>query len=133
MGKRINSRKKGAAGELEWSHFLKEKGFTARRTQQFSGIGNRMFGGEAGDSDVICQELDAYHFEVKRVELININKAMKQAIRDSETKNRKPIVAHRKNHCEWLCTMKAEDLITILKEAYERGKGEVAPVQESSD
>lgn len=33
----INSKRKGKVGELEVVNLLKEKGLTARRTQQFSG------------------------------------------------------------------------------------------------
>ena len=55
----INSKRKGKVGELEVVNLLKEKGLTARRTQQFSGKAD-------GTSDVICEELKNFHIEVKR-------------------------------------------------------------------
>lgn len=41
---------------------------------------------------------------------------MTQAVRDSHGKEI-PIVAHRKNHTEWLITMKAEDWFKLYNEA----------------
>lgn len=73
----INSKRKGKVGELEVVNLLKEKGLTARRTQQFSGKAD-------GTSDVLCEELKNFHIEVKRDEHLNIEKAMQQSIRDSE-------------------------------------------------
>ena len=60
--------------------------------------------------------LPGVHVEVKRVERLNIEDAMSQARRDSQRSGRVPIVAHRKNHCEWLITMTAEDWFEMLKE-----------------
>ena len=94
-----NSRAKGAAGERELANKLKEYGYTARRTQQFCG--------KAGDSDVVCTELDDYHIEVKRVERLNIDNAMDQSLRDCHDKT--PIVVHRRNKKPWLVTMYLED------------------------
>lgn len=73
----INSKRKGKVGELEVVNLLKEKGLTARRTQQFSGKAD-------GTSDVLCEELTNFHIEVKRDEHLNIEKALQQSIRDSE-------------------------------------------------
>ena len=94
-----NSRAKGAAGERELANKLKEYGYTARRTQQFCG--------KAGDSDVVCEELDQYHIEVKRVERLNIDKAMEQSLNDCKDKT--PIVVHRRNKKPWMVTMYLED------------------------
>jgi len=81
----INSRQKGAAGEREWAKLCREQGFEdARRGQQFSGIEGK---------DVVG--LPDIHVEVKRVERLNISKAMEQAIEDSKD-TEIPIVAHRK-------------------------------------
>lgn len=76
----INSKRKGKVGELEVVNLLKEKGLTARRTQQFSGKAD-------GTSDVLCEELSNFHIEVKRDEHLNIEKALQQSIRDSEIEN----------------------------------------------
>lgn len=101
-----NSKRKGKIGELEWANFLKDHGFEdARRTQQYSGVG--------GTGDVIG--LDGHHCEVKRVEKLNLLKAMQQAQRDSEGTDNIPIVAHRRNRGEWLVTLRAEDYLELLK------------------
>lgn len=95
----MNSKAKGKRGELEFAALCREHGYDCRRTAQY--CGNT---GEAAD----VVGLPGIHVEVKRVERLNIDDAMAQAIRDS--KGLKPvIVAHRKNNCEWLITMRAED------------------------
>lgn len=103
----INSKKKGARGELEFCKFLHQFGFTARRGVQYSG-------GE--DSPDIVTDIPWIHWEIKRVEKLQLSKAMKQAIEDAGKKM--PIVAHRKNNEEWLVTLRAEDLITIIDGDY---------------
>jgi Holliday junction resolvase len=100
-----NSKAKGSAGERELAAKLREHGYTARRTQQFCGA--------AGDSDVVCSELANYHIECKRVERLNVDAAMDQALRDCN--DRTPIVAHRRNHRPWLVTMYLEDFLKLQK------------------
>lgn len=90
---------------MEWRNVLINAGFEARRGQQFSG--------GADSPDVICPALGAYHFEVKRVEALQIGKAMAQAVGDAGHKT--PIVAHKKNREGWLVTMRAEDWLAIIK------------------
>lgn len=99
----MNSKRKGAAGEREFSSVCRKYGYEARRGQQYSGLG--------GD-DVIG--LPGIHIEVKRVERLNLQAAMEQSIRDS--RGNIPIVAHRKNRGEWLITMKAEDWFPMFQE-----------------
>jgi Holliday junction resolvase len=101
----INSRDKGKNGERELSNLLKEQGFETRRGQQFCGT--------SGDADVVG--LDGIHIEVKRVEALNVDKAMEQAIRDHK-EGTKPTVFHRKNRKPWLVTMLLDDWITLYKE-----------------
>lgn len=96
----MNSRNKGKRGELEVAHLLQEHGCDARRGQQFSGAN--------GDADVVG--LPGYHIEVKRVEKLNIDNAMKQSIRDAR-EGEIPIVIHRKNHEPWKVTQLFEDWI----------------------
>lgn len=102
----INSRAKGARGERQWRDFLRESGFDARRGQQFCG--------SPDSPDVVCKALP-FHFEVKCVQALNIDKAMLQAIKDSS--GRPPVVAHRKDHCDWMITMKAQDWMELVKMA----------------
>jgi Holliday junction resolvase len=103
----INSRDKGARGEREWAKVCTRNGFDAKRGRQYCG---------GPDSpDVICPDLCDFHFEVKRVERLNLYDALGQARRDAGDKV--PVVAHRKNHSEWLVTMPAEDWFNLVREA----------------
>jgi Holliday junction resolvase len=103
-----NSKAKGGRGEREWAEFLRDRGLSAHRGQQFAG------GVES--PDVVCKDLPLIHFEVKRVERLNIHDAMTQAIRDAEWKM--PVVAHRKNRQEWLVTMRAEDWVRLVSSEF---------------
>lgn len=102
----INSRAKGAGGEREFSNFLNSHGFTARRTQQFCGRG-------PDASDLICEELSNFHFEVKRTEKFHLYKAMAQAINDSKGK-KIPVVAHRQNQQEWVAVIPVKELLKLI-------------------
>jgi Holliday junction resolvase len=105
-----NSRQKGARGEREWRDQLRAAGYTARRGQQFSG--------GTDSPDVICEELGAViHFEVKRVESLNVHRAMEQADNDADGKI--PVVAHKRNGAPWLVTMPAEAFFEILRDGIE--------------
>ncbi len=103
----INSKRKGKTGELELAHKLGEYGFKCRRTQQYAGK-------VENSADVIG--LPFIHCEVKRVEQLNIDKAMEQAVRDSKTGL--PAVFHRKNHKDWLVTMRLDDFMKVYGEYY---------------
>jgi Holliday junction resolvase len=92
----INSLRKGKAGEREFANLCKQHGFDARRGQQYSGIEGKDIVGLAG-----------VHVEVKRVERLNVSKAMDQAHKDAKC-GEVPIVAHRKNREPWFITMPAE-------------------------
>ena len=105
----INSKRKGAKGEVELAHKLEEYGFNTRRSVQYNG--------KNGQADVIG--LPHIHVEVKRVEKLNIHDAIAQAIRDAKNGNL-PAVFHRKNRCNWLVTMELDDFMKIYK-AYEEG------------
>ena len=108
MAKKINSKQKGKAGELEFSNLCKEHGFDTRRSQQYCGINN--------DADVVG--LEGLHIEVKRVERINIDDAMDQAIRDKKD-DEIAIIAHRKNRKPWKVTMLFDDWIRFYKKFIE--------------
>lgn len=104
----INSKNKGKQGELEVVHKLKDYGFLdVRRSQQFAGVN--------GDSDVVG--LDGIHIEVKRVEKLNIEKAMQQAKEDSKHTTNTPTVFHRRNREDWKVTMYLDDWIELYKKA----------------
>lgn len=101
-----NSRRKGAEGEREIANILKNHGYDARRGQQYSGAN--------GDADVVG--LPGIHIEVKRVEALNIDKAMEQAERDARP-GEIPTVWHRKNEKKWKVTLGIEDFIELYKQA----------------
>lgn len=109
----MNSKQKGARGEREWASFCRDQGYDCRRTAQYCG--------NTGDaSDVVG--LPGVHIEVKRVEALNLDKAMSQAIHDSKGQ-KMPIVAHRKNNAGWMVTMQAGDWFALYRE-WEAGNGE---------
>ena len=99
----INSRDKGKRGELEFAKLCQKHGYTdSRRGQQYSGIEGE---------DVVG--LPGIHVEVKRVESLNIEKAMQQSIRDAG--DLIPIVAHRKNREGWKITIPEEFFFKLYK------------------
>ena len=103
---RINSREKGARGERELADFLRQHGVDARRGQQFHG---------GADSPDVVTSLRDTHFECKRVEKGSLYDWLDQAKRDAGDKV--PVVAHRRNHKEWVAILPLDQLITLLKDA----------------
>jgi hypothetical protein len=107
----VNSRAKGCRGEREFAGLCRDQGYSVRRGQQFSGLD--------GED---CVGLPGVHIEVKRVQALNIEKAMSQSRRDAK-KEQIPIVAHRKNDCKWLITMDADKWFEVYRE-WEAGRGQ---------
>ena len=104
----MNSREKGKKGERELAGILKAHGYKARRGQQYCGT--------SGEADVVG--IPGVHIECKRVEKLNIDTAMAQAVRDARP-GEIPTVFHRKNQEGWLVTMRLEDYLDGRKEADE--------------
>lgn len=103
----INSRAKGAKGEREWRDKLREHGFTARRGQQYSG---------SPDSPDVVSSLDGkFHWEVKRVESLQVYKSLEQAQADSG-KDQVAVVAHKKNHKDWIVILDADEFLKMYDE-----------------
>lgn len=99
----VNSRRKGADGERELSNRLTDHGHTCRRGQQHRG---------GGDSpDVVG--LDGIHIECKRVQKLNVEKAMAQSRRDAEGTGDLPVVMHRRDWEVWKVTMDLEDWLLL--------------------
>ena len=112
MTKGINSRQKGCRGEREWRDRLIAHGYEARRGQQFSG---------GPDSpDVVCSL--PFHFEVKRVEKLNIEKAVTQS--EGECGGKMPVVAHKRNRGQWLVTMPEWVFFSLIKSDSEEEKSD---------
>lgn len=100
-------KRKGNQGERELASALTEAGFPARRNDQ------RDVGGW-NNPDVSAEGLEGYHFEVKRVERLNVAEAMKQAERDCA--GRVPVVVHRRNREQWRVTMNLADWLRLVQE-----------------
>lgn len=99
------SREKGANGEREVVKLLTEMGFQGIRH------GNVF----AGEPDVMG--LAPFHIEVKRVETLNLKKAMEQSIAEMRRKKdgRIPTVFHRKNYEKWKLTIPEKWVPEILR------------------
>jgi hypothetical protein len=88
------------------------------------------FSGSPDSPDVVCDELNGFHFEVKLGQRHNIYDAMAQALSDCGAKL--PLVAHRRNRGRWLVTMEAHDFFKLLRGEFDtspqpsppRGEGE---------
>lgn len=102
---KINSRQKGKRGELEFRDVLRSEGWlAAMRGQQRSGLEEAdVVGGPAG-----------VHFEVKRVQNLNLRVAYAQAQRDAAP-DQHPVVVHRRNDdTRWLATIDARALLRMV-------------------
>ena len=99
----LKSQKKGAAGERELADCLRRAGYPV------SWGGNRTFGCTPDLSG-----LPGIHIECKRVEALNVTRAMEQAERDADRfRDGAPAVFHRRNQKPWLVTMLLEDWLRL--------------------
>lgn len=107
MGK--SSQRKGANGERELAAYLAEEGYHTER------------GGFCYGEKPDLMGLEGIHVEVKRVEKLNVPKAMKQAAGDAEKfQDGLPAVFHRRSREPWLITMCLRDWLLL----YRRWRGE---------
>lgn len=100
-----NSRDKGARGERELAAELRKHGFNTHRGMQFKG----------GPDSPDVSGLPHIHIECKRVERLNIYDAIDQSRRDARGTQDLPAVFHRRNHCDWLVTMRLDDWMKLYK------------------
>jgi len=121
MGKK--SRTKGAGGELEFRTIVNKKfGVKYERTPLSGGLDikgdiRRAYGSRASIAD-------EFHWEIKRVEKINIHECLTQSINDCRP-GKIPVVAHRRNCDYWKITIQADDFLNLILELEElRGKPE---------
>ena len=100
-----SSRNKGANGERELANMLRDNwGYEVRRGLVFN-----------HQSDIVG--LKGIHPEVKRVEKLNVQQAMEQAVKEAQIRNDGlPTVFHRRNNKEWLVTMRLTDWIDLYGE-----------------
>ena len=102
MGK--SQREKGKRGERELAGILKSYGYSAKRGVQYQG--------SPESPDVVG--LPGIHIEVKRVERLNIENAVDQAVSDS-AEGELACVFHRKNKRGWNVTMPLEDWMKLYE------------------
>lgn len=100
----INSRRKGKEGELALAKILRERGYDARRGQQFKG--------GADSPDVIG--LPGVHIECKRVERLDLTAAYEQSFRDAAD-GEIAAVFHKKNREPWMVTVSMEDFFKLYE------------------
>lgn len=97
----------GSCGERELAGFLRERGWrAAKRGQQRSGL---------EQADVVDGPAGV-HFEVKRVEKLNVWAAYEQAQRDAEL-SEEPVVAMRRNRSPWLAVVDLGVFLALLRAA----------------
>lgn len=95
-----SSKSKGRSGELELAEKLNDMGYTTVKAGACSSYGK--------EPDV--SGLRGVHIECKRVEKLNISKAMQQSISDAaKFHDGRPAVFHRRNREPWLVTMRLSD------------------------
>ena len=100
----INSKAKGKRGEIEIVRMIREYGYDCIRGQQYCGAN--------GDADVVG--LPGLHLEVKRVEELNVENALRQAEADAKA-GEIPVVMHRANREEWKVTLRLRNFMEVWK------------------
>jgi len=102
----VNSRQKGKRGELELCQSLRELfGWDVQRAVQYNG--------NAGDSDLIIKQVPEIFVECKRVQSLNLSKAMEIAV--SQAGKKLPLIFHRKDREEWMVTLPLKDLLSAAR------------------
>lgn len=100
-----SQQRKGRAGELELVKVLQLHGIPARPGDPVS---------YGSTPDVVG--VPGIHVECKRVERLNIDTAMDQAVGDADRfRDGLPAVFHRRNRRPWLVTMKLDDWLRIYR------------------
>lgn len=98
----MNSKQKGNTGERELARKLREYGYEARRGMQYQG----------GQLEADVTGLPGLHIECKRVQNLDLKKAMEQSIRDAKEEEI-PVVIHRENRKPWYVSIRFCDLVEI--------------------
>ena len=105
---KLNSRKKGSSGELEFARLLNDRfGPTvqARRSQQYMGT--------ASSADITSNL--PFHIEVKRCELLQIRDWWAQL--RGEATEYMGVLAFRWNNGPWIIAMDADDWCDLVRES----------------
>lgn len=103
-----SSQAKGRRAELEICRILQAHGIDARP-------GDPVSYGSTPD----VTGVGGIHCEVKRSENLRLTEWLEQAVRDSEKfHDGMPVLFHRRNRQEWLCTMRLSDWLTLYEMAH---------------
>ena len=101
-----NGRQKGKRGELELCAELRALlNINVRRSVQYCG--------DSGDSDLIAEEAPGLFIECKRVEHLQLDKAVEVAV--EQCKGKVPAIFHKRNRKDWLVTVRLSDLRAFVK------------------
>lgn len=100
----INSRRKGARGELEFiqNHLEPYWPGACRNLDQFK------------DDKRDCLNVAGIHWQVKRTERLEIWKAIEQAETEA-ARTDLPVVAFRRNRSKWYCVLEASEFVALLR------------------
>lgn len=102
-----NGKQKGKRGELELCQVLKGLfGWDVQRSVQYNG--------NAGDADLVVKGVKNLFIECKRVQALNLPKAMALAVQQAGP-SKTAIVCHRRNHEPWLVTCQMSDLLNLCQ------------------
>lgn len=104
----MNAKKKGNAGEHLLAHYLKDNGIPAWR--------NAMSGGTVWKGDI--GNNIGLSIEVKTVKHLNLLKAWKQCLEDSDTGGGEPTLAIHFDNMgknEWLMVIHSEHWLELIK------------------
>jgi hypothetical protein len=100
----LNSRRKGARGELEFiqTHLAPYWPEAKRNLDQF------------GDDKRDCLNVAGVHWQIKRTETLRLWDAIQQAETEASATD-VPVVAFRRSHSEWKCIIDAGELVALLR------------------
>lgn len=101
------SKRKGKVGEREVAGLLRRHGYEGRRGVQYRGID--------GAQDVVG--LPGASLEVKRAERFDMYGALEQA-KAARMQDEVGVVFHRRNACDWVVVIDANDFLRLWKRAY---------------
>jgi hypothetical protein len=104
MNRRINSRRKGARGELEFiqQHLQPYWPTACRNLDQFK------------EDKRDCLNVAGCHFQIKRTERLDLWGALGQAEGEAAATDL-PVVAFRRSRSKWYCVVEASELVALLR------------------
>lgn len=109
----INSRQKGARSEREFASMLRDEGWDTCTMRGCQNAG-RDAGGTVAP-DIICEDLSAFHFEVKNRQKGATREGYEQAARDAQP-GQMPVYGFKKNNAEWLICLSFADFMRLTRE-----------------